>query len=390
MKILHVLHLLDQRSGGPLRTVLELSDSWSTQGMECEAVGVGKTDIPDNPLQDSAIYSCRISFPQSYLYSPHLRMWLRENVQRFDGVVIHGMWLYPNLVGAQECLRARVPYVCLPHGMLEPWAVRGQGWLKYVKKYLYWHLNEKRIFGNSECVVFTTKREYELGKTIFPFPLLSTVLPPFGVHGLAAPVPRPLSIPIQKATGSKYALFLGRLHYKKNLDFLLRAWAQAGVQRNFRLVVAGPAQDNYLSELKELSKHLKISDQVFFLDFVSGNDKLYLLQNAQWLLLPSKQESFGITVLEALQNGCPVVISDKVFLADELKNHAVILKLNLEDWVCFLSGEMMNEELRRNYIESGRSFLLENYEIRRIAKLWNAFLMSLFSLRRHAGKAVTS
>ena len=181
--------------------------------------------------------------------------------------------------------------------------------------------------------------------------------------------------------------FLGRIHPKKNLDFLLRAWSQAEVQRDFRLVIAGPPHGKYLNDLKATVECLKLSNDVVFLDFVSGNDKLYLLQNAKWLLLPSKQENFGITVLEAMQNGCPVAISDEVFLADELRDRAVVLKLSSDDWVYFFRHEMMNEASRGNYVENGKSFLMENYEIGQIAKLWHVFMTSLFCFRRLVGPA---
>lgn len=37
---------------------------------------------------------------------------------RFDGVVIHGMWMHAGLVAMQACMRSGVPYAYFPHGML--------------------------------------------------------------------------------------------------------------------------------------------------------------------------------------------------------------------------------------------------------------------------------
>jgi hypothetical protein len=51
--------------------------------------------------------------------------------------------------------------------MLEPWAVGGQGWWKWLKKHIYWHLAEKYSFDKSEGTLFASKREYELARTVF-------------------------------------------------------------------------------------------------------------------------------------------------------------------------------------------------------------------------------
>jgi hypothetical protein len=65
--------------------------------------------------------------------------------------------------------------------MLEPWAVSRQGWWKYFKKYVYWHLAEKRVFYNAEAALFATRREREVAGLVLSLECLSAVLPPFGV-----------------------------------------------------------------------------------------------------------------------------------------------------------------------------------------------------------------
>lgn len=382
MRVLHIVPSLDQRSGGPLRAVLQIAFFAHFYGLDSEVVGVGDVDVPDNPLPRLLIHSCPCGWPQSYAYSARLRSWLREHVKKFDGVVLHGMWLYPNLVGAQECVRARIPYVCFPHGMLEPWAVGGQGWWKWLKKHIYWHLAEKYSFDKSEGTLFASKREYELARTVFVISRLSAIVPPFGVDTTTEAMIRSPSLKVAKATVSKYVLFLGRIHPKKNLAFLLRAWAQANLQDGWRLVVAGPAEKGYLAALKRLVESLNINKTVLFLDFICGDDKTYLLQNAKWLLLPSRQENFGIVVLEALHNGCPVVISDQVFLANELQTSAVILKLQMDDWVRFICDRMADESYRFNCVERGRKLLSSEFNIQAIADLWVVALTALFRQRR--------
>lgn len=382
MRVLHILPSLDQRSGGPLRSVLSLSFLGQSYGLESEVIGVGEFNVQDNPLQKSLIHSCGGGWPRSYSYSPRLRSWLERDVKRFEGVLIHGMWSYPSLAAAQECIRCGVPYACFAHGMLEPWAVSRQGWWKYLKKHVYWHLAEKKVFYNAEAALFATRRERDMAGLVFSIECLSAVLPPFGVDTTKEMLTNAPSDRILKATVDKYILFLGRIHPKKNLTFLFKAWAQAKVQEGWQLVVAGPSEHGYLAELKRLAKLLKIDKDVTFLEFVFGDDKKYLLQNAQWLVLPSKQENFGIVVLEALQCGCPVAISDQVFLADELQDCTVTLKLQMDDWIRFLGDKMGNEAYRFNCVKRGRELLFCDYNIEIVVKLWVSALTSLFRQRR--------
>src|ERR1017187_9331323 len=143
MNILHVVGSLDQWSGGPLRAVLDLSAMALPRGLNSEIVGFGPIAVPDNPLPVGLIHCLPTRGPASYGYAPDLRQWCRENLKRFDVVMLHGMWSYANWAVSQECLAAGLPYIIFLHGMLDLWPVRGQGIWKRLKKTFYWHWREK-------------------------------------------------------------------------------------------------------------------------------------------------------------------------------------------------------------------------------------------------------
>ena len=95
LRVLHALTSLDERYGGPLRLVLDLSARAEALGLESEVLGLGDPEVHDNPLDPSKIHSVPVGkFGGSYGYSPELRKWLAENVDRFGGVVVHGAWTY--------------------------------------------------------------------------------------------------------------------------------------------------------------------------------------------------------------------------------------------------------------------------------------------------------
>ena len=379
---------LDQSSGGPLRSVFDLASSTAAYGLQSQIAGVGESSAADNPSRETVVHSFSAKWSKSYAYSPGLKSWLRANIEQFDGVLLHGMWQYPAFAAASECRRAHMPYVCVPHGMLEPWAVSGQGWPKYFKKFIYWHLAEKRSLHSAAGIVFATSRECRLARDVFSFPLLCTILPPFGVSEPHDTMQESVRDDIVRLNSSSYALFLGRIHPKKNLELLLRCWASARREDDWQLVIAGPAQVDYLTQLKCLAESLNIDHKVRFLRFVSGVDKAHLLRNAKWLLLPSKQENFGIVVLEALQYGCPVAMSDQVFLADEFVDSAAILPLQMNDWTAFFRLRMADEAYRSTCIEKGREVLFRQYNIETVAKLWAAALGALFRCRCAADPAM--
>jgi glycosyltransferase involved in cell wall biosynthesis len=378
LRILHVLPSLDQRYGGPLRIVLDLSAQAMELGMESEVVGLGALDAPDNPLSLQFIHQLPGDSTSSFAYSSALRPWLRSNLKHFDGVVLHGVWTYVDWAAAQECRSANVPYVQFPHGMLEPWAVRGQGGSKFAKKFLYWWFRQKKVCENARFLLFTTQRERELTMGLFAPHTGVKVLPPYGVNAFSREPATPDRSDLQQPTGTKVALFLGRVHPKKNLDFLIEAWGRARPSADWRLIVAGPVEHGYRSILDRQIARWELGDQVSFVGFVSAADKDYLLQRADWFLLPSRQENFGVAVLEAMSQGCAVAISDQVYLAESFCSSAEVLPVSIDAWIEFIHTRMPDGAWRNKRAEEDREYLLREFETSRIAQNWVNSFQTMF------------
>jgi len=379
MRILHVLPSLDQSYGGPLRAVLDLSAHSESSAFQSEILGFGTANIPDNPLPLELIHSLRLAFPRGYCYSPELSGWLRDHLSSYDGVILHGMWLYPNRAVSQACRAIGKPYAYFPHGMLEPWSVFQQGHLKAIKKLLYWQLCERKIIEGAAVVVFTTQRELHLASETFALPTVPSCVVPYGVAAARDPVDRPSNASLLFRAEDNVALFLGRLHPKKNLSFLIRAWAEAQLGSAWRLMIAGPGEERYVSQLQQLVRDLKIERQVSFVSMVTGADKTYLLQNAKWFLLPSQQENFGNAVLEAIQQGCPVAISDQVYLSELLHDATEVLPLKHEAWVDFIRNRMTDESRRARIMDLDRTHMRGRFDIANVSKQWADNLLEIFS-----------
>ncbi|HUP04559.1 MAG TPA: glycosyltransferase [Bryobacteraceae bacterium] len=378
-RILHVLASLDEQDGGPVRAILDLSAAARSHGLESHLLAPGPVALRDNPLASDWIHVAPPPSFQAFRYAPGLREWLRRHLRDFDGVVIHGLWLYPGLAASLECKRASVPYACFPHGMLARYPFRQGGILKSLKKSLYWRLVERRIFDNAAAVLYTSKREWTNASPIFPAPRRCAVVAPFGIAPQARAVERPEHEALQQPPERKIALFLGRLHPIKNLEFLIEAWHGARPARDYHLVIAGTGEPSHAARLARLAAAGAAASSIHFTGHVSGDDKLYLLQRARWLLLPSLYESFGVAVLEAVQSGCAVAVSDQVSSADYLPPDSAVLNLRMETWIDFFRNRMPDDRWRSRTAEAERERFEARFRVAEVARNWAGTFRDLFS-----------
>lgn len=104
----------------------------------------------------------------------------------------------------------------------------------------------------------------------------------------------------------RYALFLGRLSRRKGVDVLLRAIAAGPAPQDVHWILAGSGEEQ--PRLQALAGDLGVADRVRFVGRVEGADKIYLLQNALFIIMPSRQwEAFPLVVLESYAAGKPIV-----------------------------------------------------------------------------------
>ena len=119
----------------------------------------------------------------------------------------------------------------------------------------------------------------------------------------------------------RYAVFLGRLKHRKGVDVLLQALARLPACDEVKLVIAGDGEER--TALESLCGELGFKDAVRFVGSVAGSAKAYLLQNARFGVIPSRQwEAFGLVVLEGYASGLPMIATDMPGLADLIDHEA--------------------------------------------------------------------
>ena len=318
MRLLHVVHSCDPAAGGVAEAVLRLATAANDAGDEAEIATCDQPEASFLAKLGATAVGCGPASDSSYHACPALGCWLRENVERFDALVAHGLWQYPGTVTRTVSRRAGKPYFVYPHGMLDPWFRRTYP-LKHFKKVLFWRLRQGRILRDAKAVCFTTEEEKRLARGTFrPYRCNEAVT---GL-GVAEPPGEPDAQReaffgrFPDLRDRRILLFLGRIHRKKGIDLLLKAFGELA-SGDERLVLAGPNEDGvHADELKRLGK--PFADRVTWAGMLRGDQKWGALRVADALILPSHQENFGMVVAEALAVGTPVLLTDKVNLWREV------------------------------------------------------------------------
>jgi poly(glycerol-phosphate) alpha-glucosyltransferase len=256
--------------------------------------------------------------PKSLCFSPRLIQLLKNSNP--DLVHLHVLWLYPSVAA----LKSRLPYMTTVHGMLDSWALKNSRLKKKMVALLY----EKAALNKASCLQAFTKQEYNDIRN-------------FGLRNPVCLIPNGVDIPlgidkIKKKSPvwnnfigqeKKVLLYLGRIHHKKGLTNLIRAWKKTLARNNtsdWVLAIAGWSQGGYLNELKHLSKDLDLGKSIFFLGPQFNENKELCFAHADAFILPSFSEGLPMAVLEAWSYGLPVLITRQCNLPEGFEYNAAI------------------------------------------------------------------
>ncbi len=112
---------------------------------------------------------------------------------------------------------------------------------------------------------------------------------------------------IQNPVYKDFALYIGRMdEYQKGLDMLVEIWKKVSASDRIPLVIAGSGP--FQKSLEENFSQAGLSDLITFAGKVKGREKENLLAKCRFLVMPSREETFGITALEAMAASKPGVI----------------------------------------------------------------------------------
>jgi glycosyltransferase involved in cell wall biosynthesis len=123
----------------------------------------------------------------------------------------------------------------------------------------------------------------------------------------------------RKGKNEKTVLFLGRITLQKGPDYFIEAAKRViDKDQDVRFIVAGSGDME--ARMIERAAELGISKNVLFSGFLRGADVDRAYRMADLYVMPSVSEPFGITPLEAMRNGTPVIISHTSGVSEVIKN----------------------------------------------------------------------
>jgi len=325
MQTLHIIDSFSPSAGGPPEAVRQLAKSCLEVGSEIEVVCLDNPSEPfltGIPCPVHALGQCYLG---RYGFSPRLWRWLRENIGRFDGIVMHGIWTFPGVALRIAARRAGRPYGIFVHGQLDPWFYRKYP-LKHLKKRFYWPM-QYPVLRDALAVLFTAESERDLAKTNFRPNTWNSAVVGLGITDPEKCTENPAGqaetfyLRFPKLRDRRYLLFLARIHAKKGCDLLLEAFVKiAASVPDVDIVMAGPDQGGMQAKLQSLAEQGGIAPRVHWPGSISGNLKWGALRACDAFVLSSHSENFGIAVVESLAVGRPVLISNQVNIWPEIES----------------------------------------------------------------------
>lgn len=307
MRILQVLPSVASESGGPVRATLANCRALHATAPETMTTLVaprrGLTAAWESWLRDRLPSGMEMElFPSvgrgAFSFSPQLLRWARDSAGIFDVVVVQTMFNPVTTSAAWAARRAGVPYVVVPHGTLSRYTF---GHRRTILKRVFFSTLGASMLREAAAVRYTTDAEMKEAARLGIFSPGVVIPHPFGSHHRNwRRAPREPS----------RVLFLSRLHPVKGLDVLLPAFAQLlRTVPRARLALAGSGPQGYEQRIRSRIQELGLEPTVSLPGFVERGKKERLLAESDVFVLPSRHESFGIAVVEAMDAGLPVVIS---------------------------------------------------------------------------------
>jgi glycosyltransferase involved in cell wall biosynthesis len=300
-------------------------------------------------------------------WSQKLKPILEREIAGADVVHNHSVWMLPTSYACRIAERQDRPIVFTAHGTLEPWALSHSVWKKRLAGWAF----QDRDLIRASCIHVNSRAEAE---GIRAYGLKQPVaIIPNGVDGtFLGPLPgrEHFERAFPQAAGKRIVLFMGRLHKKKGLENLLRAWSSLASQFNdWVLVLAGPDR-GFETTTRRMIQDLDLAQSVILTGSLQGQAKREALSAAAIFVLPSFSEGFSMAVLEAMACGRPVLLTPECNFPEAAAAGAAVeveasvkgTEVGLRDLLSLTDAE------RQKMGHAARTLIAERYTWDRVAE----------------------
>lgn len=241
----------------------------------------------------------------------------QEIVKQSDIVHMHVFRTFQNVVLYYYCKKYNIPYVIDAHGAV-PYH-KNKRWLKK----LFDLIIGRRMLREAAYLIAETPtgvKEYEALKSGTPLEKIVIISPPFDIDEFAKlPERGSFRKKYNISPNKKVIMFLGRIHYIKGIDYLIKGFAKLLQQRDDLILTIVGSDDGHQKALETLASSLNISDKVLFTGFLFAEDKLSALCDADIVAQTSRHEQGAWAPFEAVLCNTPIIVTSHTGAGEDVK-----------------------------------------------------------------------
>lgn len=375
MKILQIVSSppFTWSTGGPARVAWGISTKLVGMGHEVSIYSVDKkdkysTNIPRKEIKQGVeIYRFK-NISNKHLgthlsFSPKIYKKMKEIKEEFDIVHIHDYRTFQAIMAYRQCMKRKMSYIIQAHGSLP---INNNKILKKSFDLIFGY----RILKNATKVIAlntTEKEEYiKMGLKESIIEILPNGIDLSNYENL--PKKGNFRSKYDIKDDQKMILYLGRITKTKGIDLLLKSFADVKSElKNVKLIIVGP-DDGYKKELVKLIKNLDIDSEVVFTGFVSSEEKMQALVDADVSVTP-KFTGFPVTFVESCASGTPIITTTDADNLDWIHNKVgYVVNYDKNELTDAILKILNDEKIRNRFSDEGKNIVKNEFNWKRIAK----------------------
>lgn len=314
-------------------------------------------------LKNTSFIVCRSFFDKlGFSITPGYINYLYKNLKYFDIVHMHVYRTFQNIVIYFFCKIYNIPYIMDAHGSVPYFTNK-----KFLKKIFDFFIG-KKILKDAKYLIAETevgKKEYLDLLPTLDHNKIKIISPPFDTDEFERNFEKnkfrkKFNIPQSK----KVITFLGRIHFIKGVDFLIKGFAELikDNDRDFLLCLIG-SDDGFLHQTNELINKLNIRKNVRYIGFLSGDEKNDALFDSNLVVQLSRLEQGAWAPIEAVLCGTPILVTRGTGSGEDVKKldaGRLVDFDNIEEFKKVVSDIFNNYQFHLDKTNKARKYIIDN------------------------------
>ena len=367
MRILQVIPFFypSMEFGGSVSVVYNLSMVLAEKGHEVvvyttdAAFGRGRLGIREIKynIDGFDVYYFKNAFRLDSLFiSPGMISMIKKEIKSFDVAHLHLYSTFQNVIAHRYLKKSQKPYVLSAHGSVLPIIEKIM-----LKKLFHCTFGLRMLRDAAKVIAVSSMEKDQYMKAGVVDDKISVI--PNGINiDLFKQLPdNGIFRKKFKISEPNIILYVGRIHRRKGIDFLLEAFAKLESKDNI-LVIAG-AEDGYMSTAKEIARGLGVRNKVVFTGFLTEEEKMAAYMDSTVVVSPGVFEIFGLVPLEVALCGKPVIVSNDCGIAEMVEKGGFGFLVDYYDVISlknYLEKLIYDGDLARKMGSNGRDYVINN------------------------------